>query len=844
MGGFFRRGTHRLDARIVMAWQALICLCGLALGAPAMAIADSPTRFDIAAQPLTAALKAYAAQAKVQLLYSSVAVGAVTGNAVVGEFDKRDALERLLKDTGLEAVYSGNDRVTIRAATPAAPPTSGAHEDRVEPSRFRVARADTEPTDAAEIAAEGAAEGNSVKLEEIVVTAQKRAERLQDVPVPVTAIRASTLVANNQLRIQDFASSVPGFSASPSPSAGGQQQLAVRGISTGFNTNPTVGVTVDDVPYGASTNLVGNSIPDIDPNDLSHVEVLRGPQGTLYGASSMGGLLKFVTVDPSPGALSGRVEIGANGVKNGDGPGYSARGSANVPLGDTSAMRVSAFYRGDAGYIDNPVLGRDGVNEAHVKGGRLAFLWKPSDAVSLKLSALAQTAEGDGTNDIAVLPELGDLEQNYVPNAGAYERRAQALSATLTARLGRSDLTVLSGYNDTDFKDSFDFSYLLGPFFNAGVPVFTHNEAKKFSQEIRLSTPLGEKVDWLVGAFYTHENTPQAQDVRTEDPTTGELGASLLSLRVPTKYDEYALFSDVTFRLTDRFDLQIGGRGSRIRHSASETQSGPLAGPATPNSTSKDNAFTYLVTPRFRINPDVMLYARFASGYRAGGPNGNSDPSVPRSYEPDTTQTYELGWKAGFVENRVVVDASLYYIKWDKIQLNLVAPNAQTYTTNGEQAKSEGIELSVETRPLSGLRVAAWAVYNNAELTDSIPAGRGVIGESGDRLPYGSRVSGNLAIDQEFPLAGSFVGTIGGSLNYIGDRYGTFIGTPDRQRFPAYARLDLRAGVGNDIWNANLFVTNLADRRGILGGGAGTFPPYSFSVITPRTIGVSLSRSF
>src|SRR6202012_4446346 len=177
----------------------------------------------------------------------------------------------------------------------------------------------------------------------------------QDVPVPVTAIRADKLISDNQVRLQDYFTSVPGLSYAPNNQ---NQYVTIRGITTGGFSNPTVGVVIDDVPFGASNALGGGQvIPDFDPGDLARVEVLRGPQGTLYGASSMGGLLKFVTVDPSTDGVSGRVEAGVSDVSHGAELGYNVRGSINVPLSDTFAMRASAFTREDPGYVDNPVLG-------------------------------------------------------------------------------------------------------------------------------------------------------------------------------------------------------------------------------------------------------------------------------------------------------------------------------------------------------------------------------------------------------------------------------------------------------------------------------------------------------
>jgi iron complex outermembrane receptor protein len=818
-------------------------------------------QLDISSQPLNKALNVWADQTGYQVMISEERMArGRTAPPLKGTYTPEGALRVLLASSDLKYRFVSPRTVAITHADTTAPTedhsqhASGKLQAGGREPPLALAQSRPRETEAAAVSStsdqvQGTGAARTQPVEEVIVTAQKRSERLQDVPVPVTALNGESLVTSNQLRIQDFADSVPGFTASPSPSAGGQQQLAVRGISTGFNTNPTVGITVDDVPYGASTNLVGNSVPDIDPNDLARIEVLRGPQGTLYGASSMGGLLKFVTVDPSTEGVSARLEGGLHSVRNGNDLGYNVRGSINLPLGENAAIRASAFTRRDAGYIDNPVRGIDGVNESRVNGGRVGLLWKLNDAVSLKLSALVQETKGDGASEVNLQPGLADLQQNYLPGIGAYNRKAQAYSATLNAGIGNADLALISGYNVTDFHDSFDFTYLLGGFFNSGIPVFTHNKAKKFTQEVRLTTPLGARIDWLVGAFYTDEDTPQVQDVRTLDPVTGVLGGSLLGLNVPTKYEEYAAFTDFTFKVTDRFDVQVGGRQSEIRHSLSETQTGPLAGAPIPKTTSDASAFTYLLTPRLRLSPDLMLYARFASGYRAGGPNGNPDPTVPRSYDPDKTQNYEFGLKGDFLDRLVTVDASLYYIDWKDLQLNLVSPNnAQTYTTNGSRAESKGVELSLTSRPISGLALGAWVTYGDAKLSEDVPAGSAIFGFDGDRLPYASRVSGKLSLDQDFPLANGLRATLGATVSYVGERFGTFIGAPltpaDRQRYPAYARTDLRAGMRFSNWNANLFVNNLTDRRGLVGGGEGTFPPFAFTYIQPRTVGLVVSTTF
>jgi iron complex outermembrane receptor protein len=259
--------------------------------------------------------------------------------------------------------------------------------------------------------------------------------------VPVTAIQAESLVDSNQLRIQDYYTQIPGLSLVTDDF--GAPLIAIRGLTTGAYTNPTVGITLDDVPYGSSTSLGnGAELPDIDPSDLARVEVLRGPQGTLYGASSIGGLLKFVTLDPSTDAVSGRVETDVNQVHNGDGAGYGVRGSINLPLSDSLAIRASAFTRRDPGYIDNVLTGERGVNWGDAEGGRLAALWRPSELFSIKLTALLQDSKTHGSSNVDV--GLGDLEQSEIRGIGGSETKIQAYSATFTGNLNGAVLTAIS----------------------------------------------------------------------------------------------------------------------------------------------------------------------------------------------------------------------------------------------------------------------------------------------------------------------------------------------------------------------------------------------------------------
>lgn len=856
-----RRGMtagRKYSLRMLSNLAGVVAVIVPAVPSWAAADLDETINFHISSQPLDTALLEFSRQAHIQLAINAGSLRQIMAPTINGQKVAGAALTELLVDSGLGYGTVGHT-VTVAPKTAeesAAEPASTNHSER-STSAGPVARISSDTGAGSSGKPPESGKPSPTEVPEVLVSAEKRSERLQDVPVPVTAISGAELAEQNQLRLQDYYTNVPGLTVTPRVQS--SLILSIRGITTG-PTNPTVGVTVDDVPYGASTSNGGGAVvPDIDPGDLARVEVLRGPQGTLYGANSMGGLLKFVTVDPSTSALSGSAQAGTSSVHNGAELGYNVRGSVNVPLSDTVAVRASGFTREDPGYIDNVETGQTGINETRVSGGRLSGLWRPADVVTLKLSALYQKTEGDGSNDVDkplagyTLPPLGDLQQSYVRGSGGYDRRIQAYSATLTAKIAGIDITSLSGYNINQFSDSFDASYQLGGATQAvfgvgGAPIFSDNKTDKVTQEIRLSASVGEYFDWQFGGFYTHEDSSYEQNVFAVVPTTGVVVAKAIDLSFPSTYKEYAAFADLTYHVTNQFDIQVGGRESKIKQTSSQSESIPLAGITspiiTPQANSDGNAFTYLVTPRFKISEDFMLYSRLASGYRPGGPNLSAGGIVPLQFNPDKTQNYEIGAKTELFDHRLSIDTSLYYIAWKDIQLSLINPQTGVgYFINGGRAKSQGVELSVQSRPLEGLTVSAWGVWDEAVLTENFPPNN-AYGMAGDRLPYSSRFSANASVEQDFALPSNATGYVGAAVRYVGDRKGIFTATADRQDLSAYADADLRTGVKYQSWTLNIFLNNVLDRRGVVAGGIGDSPPFAFTYIQPRTVGASVSKTF
>jgi iron complex outermembrane receptor protein len=880
----FGRSLGVLLMRLMIVAAVCTLMASLALADPAQAAIKMPT--DIPAQGLGPALKTLAKVRGFQVVFRTEVVGSVRTHGASGDLTTSEALTKLLEGTNLAYTYLDENTVTIlprtevesgSAADPqGAPAHSGGtagdakQQEGTKRNSFRLAQsnqgvAQNSSTVASDAQSSAANSENSPRLEEVIVTAQKREERLQDVPVPVTVLSAQALSDNGLVLLRDYYTSVPGLSVSPNIE--NTQMLSIRGVTTGGFTTSTVGVAVDDVPFGSPVKL--GQVPDFDPGDLARVEVLRGPQGTLYGANSMGGLIKYVTVDPSTEGYSGRVEAGTSDVYHGAESGFNLRASANIPVSDTLAFRVSGFQRQDPGYVDSEVLNIRGINEAQAYGGRIAALWQPFGTFSLKVSALYQRVKGYTSE---VDNSLGQLQQNYVAGGGRYDESVEAYSAILKADLGGVDLTSVTGYNKTRNLAAFDYTPFFGSLTKNGIPgsgfngfgvtgtlLNVYNTTPTFTQELRFSGSVWNSLDWLVGGFYEHAPSPGSENYDTvtgSDPISGRVVGQEWYYVADGLYQEYAGFANLTYHFSDRFDVQVGGRESHTENGTSVVATGPLdytfygtAPPMIiPRAGSSANTFTYLVTPRLKLADDLMLYIRLASGYRPGGPNTGA-PGAPAEYAPDKTKNYELGFKGDFFGRTLSVDASLFYIDWKDLQLQLFTPNGYSYTANGSAAKSEGVELSATLRPLEGLTIAAWVAYDDAALTEAFPASSTAYGVPGDRLPNTPRFSGNLSLHEEFPLSSSVTGFVGSTVSYVGDRVSVFQGTSmglplPRQNFPSYTKTDLRAGIKYDSWTVNAYVNNVANIRGLINGGAGYIEPSAYVYITPRTAGLDVVKSF
>jgi outer membrane receptor protein involved in Fe transport len=684
----------------------------------------------------------------------------------------------------------------------------------------------------------------SESIETVVVTASKRPEQLKNVPMSVTVVSADTLEKLNARGVEDLLATVPGFSVTEANPT--HPDLILRGINAG-GVGTTVASYIDETPFGSSSALANGGIlsPNLDPYDLARVEVLRGPQGTLYGASTEGGLIKYVTNAPDPTAFAGSVELGGVDLDHG-GSGGSARAMANIPLGDNLAVRASLFYVQSPGYIDNAFTGAQDTNDLRNMGGRVSLLYQPIDKVSVRLTAMAQDIKSGNTDSQDVVltpdghdfyPKYGDYIQQRTTNEPSGVRDNH-YNATVNWDLDWASLVSSSSYgvlHDFVVQDG-----TAPPPVGLGADIQGFVSLDKFTQEIRLASDPGQgPFEWLVGGFYTLEDASLHQDIVTS--FHGQLAFPGSWLQLDSSYNEIAAFANATYHFTPSFDVSVGGRYASSGQHAHQFEGSPALGdPAYGDSS--ENVFTWSATARYHLNDDTMIYGRVAKGFRPGGPNvlPPNAAGVPTSFDSDSLIDYEIGTKVVLPESNLSFDASVFLINWDSIQL-LTLVQGFGINGNGGTARSEGAEANVTWTPIDRVVFNLNGAFTDAHLTQNTPDPVLLDGRDGDPLPWSPKWSVALSGDYRFLPMGSVTPYLGATLHYVGTRHSDFVGDlyqlyfgiPGRQfAVPGYAKLDLRAGVDWNSWNFELYVKNLNDAKGING-----FAPYGVSAASAAPAG-------
>lgn len=726
-------------------------------------------------------------------------------------------------------------------------------------------------------------------LDNMVVTANKREENIREVAAAITVLGGQQLENFSATQMSDYASYVPGLQLQ-SNGTPGQTQVSMRGIAA-MSPGSTIGTYLDETPVGSNSLYQQATLFSLDlfPYDIDRIEVLRGPQGTLYGAGAMGGLLKYMTRKPDPTQTEFRIGGGVSDTEGAGDLGYNYRVGANVPLVDEKlALRVSYARNDIAGYVDNLVDGRKDINEGEQTSARAALAWE-SDVVDLQLAVMQQKIDSENNGTIALDPvthePIAGLS-NYIYENEPFIKDLDHYSLTVDWDLGFADFVSATSYSDTHTSITTDQTLTYGPFtalveLPPGRASLNYTlDLRQLTQEFRLTSKSGQPFEWLVGTFYSDEDGDNFQTVPIMQFDGSPIpGLSTLGdLSIPSTYEETAVFANAAYKFNDVFKLGAGVRFSRNEQDFAQiVTDGVLLPIGTNANDSSEDVFTWSVTPQFQLNEDVMLYAKAATGYQPGGPNVLA-PGLPPVVDSSMLTSYEIGMKSAFADDRVVLDLTAYQIDWEDIQVASQV-NGVSGLVNGGEATSRGIEASALFRPIDGLTLGLNAAYNDANIDEDFPPiivptdtpiGPAQVevntGLKDDRMPYVPDLTWSITADWVVPLGANWSANFGGGVRWVDDRTN---GTTERQIvrlldpptvldeevteplvIDSYYAVDLYAAFSNENWTLRAYMKNVTDERAystmndivdqVFGGTHHT----AASPIQPRTIGLEVDYRF
>ena len=663
--------------------------------------------------------------------------------------------------------------------------------------------------------------------------------------------------------LADYLADEPGVDVKTSGGAG-MGAVNIRGVSTGDQTISTVGTYIDDVAFGSSSAFAAGSSTALDMSllDLNHIEVLRGPQGTLYGAGAMGGLVKYVTNEPDTSELSGKVSLGASSTQGG-GVGNTVSGVVNVPLkADVAGLRVAAFRDHEGGYVDalGPAAGRN-INSGDTTGGRVSLLLEPTNRFHIRATALTQEIRRDGTDYVDYdattgKPIDGPLDRELVLRE-PYTMRTSLGSIDLEYDFGTARLNSITSVQQTRMGLNEDLSTVYAPlidevfqFTPATVEEDVHADVHKATQEFRLTSAPGGQVEWLAGLFYDHESANQQQHVG-DTVAGGGPGDTpeLAQLGLISRYEELAVYGDLTWNATSRLALTGGVRIAQNKQEYTQDAAGPLAGTSLDPAHSKETPKTWLATARYALTPKSNVYLRAASGYRPGGPNAvlpdpvTGLPTGPTTFQHDSLWSYEAGYKADLFDNALSIESAIYDIHWNNIQ-QFFSVNGNSVVVNAGKAEIDGFEIGATWRPS-----ACWAFTGNLSTIDArLKQDAPGLGTSGQRLPNSPRLAASLGAKGTFDLGGH-AGYVGLSERFAGERNAGFDGSQSapNYRLPAYWLTDIQGGVDLERFQLALYLRNVFDQHAQLGASTSEEAlggPVQVTPARPRTVGLTLTANF
>ena len=741
------------------------------------------------------------------------------------------------------------------------------------------------------------ADSDTGRLQEIVITAEKRESTVQNTPISLTAVSGTDIQDRGLTDLSSLLQSVPGVSMRTS--GPGMAEFEMRGVASTGGNSPTVGFYYDDTPLTApgATNE-GKIVISPALYDLNRVEVLRGPQGTLYGSGSMGGTIKVVPNAPNPAAFDASAEAVLADTDHG-GFDHAENAMVNLPFWNgLAAVRIVGSYSDDSGWIDRIVIApgqfpvpTNGTTRGNVLAApvaadyhdvndtarttvRVSALIKPIDGLSISPSYFHEKLTAGGLPYIDSDPGTDahyqpfDVAENYFDefDLGSvnvkYRTDAVELTSTTSYWIRHEPLTQ-------DTSESWQTGLGLPGFEPAdggigAAHAYENNLSHQLTEEIRLASAGDSRLKWLVGYFYedfeSHWNiTFPAADA---EPIFGS--NQLFNYFSPNKILQQSVFGEVTYNITEPFAVTAGLRRYHYDSPVTVNQSGALADTVLNSTIEKDQGVTPKVSLSYDFDKDLLVYATAAKGFRPGGGTGpvpTSGPlscetelqaeygttqfiSGPISFKSDSVWSYELGEKLRAADNRVTVNASGYFETWSGVQqTNALSPCGYIYTANAGDAHVYGGELEVQAIVIRDLVVSANTSYSHAALVSSALLDSGF--SPGTPIQDVPRWTASASIAYRHSLTDRLAFTARADNTYVGSRTDETFAI---NTLPSYDLTNARAGIEGDNWSAVLFVNNVADKRALLNDvtqDAVNIPTYNrIAVSQPRTAGIDISYRF
>ena len=789
----------------------------------------------IPAEPLASALQSWAQLTGLQLMYDSELAVDQGSNGAPEGLSAIESLGQILDGTGLEYRFLNERTVLILPSTKA-----------VSKARFYRAALQGRGQAAEQSAADDSSDNSAEKrttsaapLQEILVTAQKREERLRDVPISISVLGGSNLDKSSFTGLVDALQTVPGVATMPALGTTSGTLLNIRGVGAQNyiqSGSSPIGYYIDSVPFSLIRNPIA---PDLNPYDLERVEILRGPQGTLYGANSTNGLVRVLTKDANLNDFELKTRLSTSSTTDEGGGNYRGDVAINMPLieGKLAARAVMGYQR-LSGWIDGPI--GNNLNDGEVRNYRVKLSAQPSEALAVGLSAWTNRAHYGALNQATDDGLIGaSLPQPSKDNFDAYSvKLSYDFSGFSVTSMSSYLHSLMAGVQDTYVFDAPNTAQDAS--FNANV----------LSQEVLLTSMPSNAWKWTLGVMY--------RDADEHFFVTWP-GVLPLPLNWTDSSESSAIFGQLGKRfLNDKLEWALGLRYFQDDY---KHQQNPGSLPENPELIHDERSY-HATTPRAVLSwypsDKATVYASYGQGFRSGLSQhsfvlATVGPEVPDA-KPDKLSNYEVGAKIDLMDRRLSFDTAVYYIHWRDIQQALgFIVNTPTYQgavvgmTNGTVASGLGIDLAITARPLEVLEVGLTASWNDLTHDEDVrvPPDNDAVYLKGDRLSFSPEYTFGTRLGYTFPLGGtSYKGRFSASANYISELGSPVEGPISPTILTSDSILQTRAQLSiesRDRWMAVLFVDNLNNEHG---AASPSFVAPQTARVRPRTVGLQLDYSF